>query len=88
LNVLSTDFAFVRCDDSERNGPGGGVLCLIPLCLNHREVVCYSDEYIEAVVVDIFVPEPAKLNFRLILVYRSPSPNKSSSTEALLIFFS
>jgi hypothetical protein len=73
-----------RADDAHRTGSGGGVLVCIPkkfIVLSHN---LFANEFFEIVDVEIYTKN-VKL-FRLIAVYRSPTPNKLQSVASLCDF--
>ena len=61
---------------------GGGVLLLVPIIFNCVVIESISNPFFELIVVDLFSYKQRFM--RIVLVYRSPTPNKHASTDALL----
>jgi hypothetical protein len=73
----------VRADDSSRKGIGGGVALFVPNFLSYVVVETVSNDFIELICVDIFFSKGDSNKIRIVLCYRSPTPNAQNSTESL-----
>lgn len=81
--ILDTHF-FVRTDRSPLVGLGGGVLMLIPRFLEVFSYDSISNDYFE--LANATVGFKGRKLFRIVGIYRSPTPNKIASVNALTNF--
>jgi hypothetical protein len=81
LSSLANSHNVIRVDDAVRAGYGGGVMLLIPKFLNFSVNSEIANDFFELVSVCLFSGS-AKFA-QICLVYRSPSPNRTHSVQAL-----
>jgi hypothetical protein len=82
LGVILSSHATFRADDVCRKGCGGGVLVCVPKIFTTVLNSSFSNDFFELLDLTIFCSQ-----VQLVVVYRSPTPNKTNSIKSLMHYF-